>query len=584
MTTPTAPLLDPYKINISGGNMSNLLQPANASLLNNYSSTPTVSKTAVPLQSAPLSVNTTPSLPQISTSASATPYREQSGDTLSAIASKNGMSLKDLLALNPQYQANPNLIKVGENITIGGKSNQSTASLLQPAVNPMPQTYNPTSNNYNPASSTYNPQNVVDNPQQQSQTTPTIPTLNKTTSSSNVGISAQPTPTAPVAPKLTSTGETINPSTGGIEQVSTAMVGGGTSMPATPNIGASMSTPGYESALASYENNLNLTPEEIANQEEINKLQESFRKAYTGEGDRTIPLEFITGRQQSLEQRNLDLANPLQAKAALLQAKRTAALAASQFKVEQEAAKIDRATEAAKPISGTSFYDPTTKSFITAPSEKAADQFTLGEGQVRYDASGNIVASNVGGGQDSNIVSSDAAYWSSLIKAGKAKLADVPNDMRTEVARAQATLGGLDKASQDAIEQAGVVMSFIDETNPLINGFTTGITGKIQAGIPGTASYNLEKKIDTIKANVGFSALQAMRAASPTGGALGQVSENENKLLQSTLGSLDIGQSETQLKENLAKIKLHFTNLINILNESAQPLDVGVDSGEGFNW
>ena len=43
---------------------------------------------------------------------------------------------------------------------------------------------------------------------------------------------------------------------------------------------------------------------------------------------------------------------------------------------------------------------------------------------------------------------------------------------------------------------------------------------------------------DTVVSNIGFERLQAMRDASPTGGALGQVSDNELRLLSSALGSL----------------------------------------------
>ena len=45
-----------------------------------------------------------------------------------------------------------------------------------------------------------------------------------------------------------------------------------------------------------------------------------------------------------------------------------------------------------------------------------------------------------------------------------------------------------------------------------------------------------------------------MRANSPTGGALGQVSDLENKLLQAVQGALDPLQSK-QLVENLQNIK-----------------------------
>jgi len=46
-----------------------------------------------------------------------------------------------------------------------------------------------------------------------------------------------------------------------------------------------------------------------------------------------------------------------------------------------------------------------------------------------------------------------------------------------------------------------------------------------------------------------------MRDNSPTGGALGQVSEFENRLLQSVRGSLDPNQSQDQLRNNLLNIQ-----------------------------
>jgi len=90
--------------------------------------------------------------------------------------------------------------------------------------------------------------------------------------------------------------------------------------------------------------------------------------------------------------------------------------------------------------------------------------------------------------------------------------------------------------------------------------FSTGFIGKLLSGVAGTDAYNLERITDTIKANLGFSELQAMREASPTGGALGQVAVQELNMLQSTLASLDVGQDEAQLRQNLQSVLTHFNN------------------------
>lgn len=97
-------------------------------------------------------------------------------------------------------------------------------------------------------------------------------------------------------------------------------------------------------------------------------------------------------------------------------------------------------------------------------------------------------------------------------------------------------------------------IGIIDEAIKMVNPFTAGV-GAWSKIIPASPAKNLAAKLDTIRANVGFDKLSEMRADSPTGGALGQVSEFENKLLQSVLGSLEQDQSPAQLRDNLMKVK-----------------------------
>ena len=96
------------------------------------------------------------------------------------------------------------------------------------------------------------------------------------------------------------------------------------------------------------------------------------------------------------------------------------------------------------------------------------------------------------------------------------------------------------------------------------------------ASLPFVASdaKDTARNIETIKANVGFDKLQSMRDASKTGGALGQVSEMENRLLQSVLGSMEIDQKTPQLIENLKQVR---TSLIKI--REAAEIDMQDDAG-----
>lgn len=94
----------------------------------------------------------------------------------------------------------------------------------------------------------------------------------------------------------------------------------------------------------------------------------------------------------------------------------------------------------------------------------------------------------------------------------------------------------------------------VDELMKQVNNFTTGF-GILSKGIPTSSARSFSGQLDTLKANIAFGELTAMREASKSGGALGQVSDREGKLLQSALGSLDQGQSPEQFKAQLEKIK-----------------------------
>lgn len=109
-------------------------------------------------------------------------------------------------------------------------------------------------------------------------------------------------------------------------------------------------------------------------------------------------------------------------------------------------------------------------------------------------------------------------------------------------------------------QKQGVVQQSIDHAMQLAQAApATGIFS-IASAVPGTPQYDLKTTLDTIKANVGFDQLQQMRDSSPTGGALGQVSEQENRLLQSVLGSLDQAQSQQQFIQNLQALKQILAN------------------------
>lgn len=105
----------------------------------------------------------------------------------------------------------------------------------------------------------------------------------------------------------------------------------------------------------------------------------------------------------------------------------------------------------------------------------------------------------------------------------------------------------------------------------------SGFVGAKMSEVPGTKAYDVARQIETIKANLGFQELQAMREASPTGGALGAIAVQELVALQSTVANLDIGQSEDQIKANLNKINSHYQRWLNAV-EGAVPASGGASA------
>jgi len=106
-------------------------------------------------------------------------------------------------------------------------------------------------------------------------------------------------------------------------------------------------------------------------------------------------------------------------------------------------------------------------------------------------------------------------------------------------------------------QKNAVAVSAIDEALSQVNWSNTGnVMGNI-GGVPvvGQGAHDLGKTLDTIKANIGFEELQTMRDNSPTGGALGQVTERELAFLQSTIANIEQSQSEDQLKKNLKTLR-----------------------------
>jgi hypothetical protein len=90
----------------------------------------------------------------------------------------------------------------------------------------------------------------------------------------------------------------------------------------------------------------------------------------------------------------------------------------------------------------------------------------------------------------------------------------------------------------------------------------TGGLGDIMKNFGGTNARDVAGLVETVKANVTFDKLQQMRKASPTGAALGAVSDTENRLLGAAVGDLQQSQSREQFERNLKRVKKIYNEVI----------------------
>ena len=121
--------------------------------------------------------------------------------------------------------------------------------------------------------------------------------------------------------------------------------------------------------------------------------------------------------------------------------------------------------------------------------------------------------------------------------------------------------------AEEKTQYASVVFEDIGRLRKKISGATmlnpvTGIWAEFMAKIPGTNRTDADKLATGIVANIGFDRLFQMRQNNPTGGALGNISNQEIDFLQSVMGSLSRSQSDEQLLENLDRLEMVYRGFL----------------------
>ena len=159
-------------------------------------------------------------------------------------------------------------------------------------------------------------------------------------------------------------------------------------------------------------------------------------------------------------------------------------------------------------------------------------------------------------------------YEAYVDKDGRTKLRAIPGGPEDTTKETSEKNYQLQIKSNTVLSVVGDIRGLIKAANEDKDSFIFGVAGKAQSYIPGTRRSDVQSAIETLNARVGFDELQAMRDASPTGGALGQVSELELRQLNNSLGSLNLSQSEEQFLKNLKRVETQYQRILERIAET----------------
>lgn len=332
---------------------------------------------------------------------------------------------------------------------------------------------------------------------------------------------------SPYAPKpstssmqTTPSGSVVNAATGGVMSVPTPTipnVGAPTTPTATPTPAPTKSytSPEYEAAMKAYLAATIVTPEEEQNAKDLANIESSLRTAYTNTEGQAIPLEFITGQKRRLQESAVDLAQPLQAKATLLQNKKTAALEASKFALEQAGKQLDR----------------------NKPVEVSAG------GQLINPLTGEVIATAPKASTTTS--NNDPAR---VLTVDEAKTLGVPFGTTVGDATKSGKIPGQADAGKDGTV---ATMNVIDK---LINSDTNAISGvpSLSAFVPGTDAQKTKNLYDQLKGMLSLENRTQLKGS-------GAISDFESKTLEKAASSLGRNLSDKDFKATLQDLKLDLT-------------------------
>lgn len=138
----------------------------------------------------------------------------------------------------------------------------------------------------------------------------------------------------------------------------------------------------------------------------------------------------------------------------------------------------------------------------------------------------------------------------------------IPGSPAEQEAAAATEKGAM--ADEQAAQGADVVLTAIGDVKAKVTDGglpTTGFIGGLLSNVGGTDAGDIASSLETITGAIAIDRLMAMKAASPTGGALGAVTAPELEMLKASLGALQQKQSEEQFLTNLKRVEEQYLRI-----------------------
>lgn len=122
---------------------------------------------------------------------------------------------------------------------------------------------------------------------------------------------------------------------------------------------------------------------------------------------------------------------------------------------------------------------------------------------------------------------------------GATRMQPIPGSPAALEAEAAANAAALRGGQQDTA--TSIITSAAQKARDALQSgaVTTGLAGNVMSVDPSSQASELRRQLDVLKSNATVQNLSAMRAASPTGGALGSVTDKEGAMLAAMSGALD---------------------------------------------